>query len=45
MVSIAAFQAVEPGSIPGQRIFFSIFLFFVTLRFFLFPLVLVVSRA
>ena len=29
MVSIAAFQAVDPGSIPGQRtdFFFSCFLF------------------
>ena len=26
MVSIAAFQAVDPGSIPGQRIFFFNFL-------------------
>ena len=25
MVSIAAFQAVDPGSIPGRRIFFSLF--------------------
>ena len=23
MVSIVAFQAVDPGSIPGRRIFFS----------------------
>jgi hypothetical protein len=23
MVSIAAFQAVDPGSIPGRRMFFS----------------------
>ncbi len=26
MVSIAAFQAVDPGSIPGHRISFSVFL-------------------
>ena len=26
MVSIVAFQAIDPGSIPGQRIFFFIFL-------------------
>ena len=25
MVSIVAFQAVDPGSTPGQRIFFSLF--------------------
>ena len=25
MVSIDAFQALDPGSIPGQRIFFSFF--------------------
>jgi hypothetical protein len=25
MVSIAAFQAVDPGSIPGPRIFFVVF--------------------
>ena len=24
MVSIVAFQAIDPGSIPGQRIFFSV---------------------
>ena len=28
MVSIVAFQAVDPGSIPGQRIFFTITTFF-----------------
>ena len=28
MVSIAAFQAVDPGSIPGQRKTFFIFFFF-----------------
>jgi hypothetical protein len=26
MVSIAAFQAVDPGSIPGHRMFFKLFL-------------------
>ena len=29
MVSIVAFQAVDPGSIPGRRTVFFIFLFFV----------------
>ena len=28
MVSIAAFQAVDPGSIPGRRNFFFFFFFF-----------------
>ena len=28
MVSIAAFQAVDPGSIPGRRIFFWFFVLF-----------------
>ena len=28
MVSIAAFQAVDPGSIPGRRILFRFFQFF-----------------
>lgn len=34
VVSIAAFQAVDPGSIPGRRMFFSFFsiLFFLTFR-------------
>jgi hypothetical protein len=33
MVSIAAFQAVDPGSIPGHRIIFTIFLFLLKLIF------------
>ena len=33
MVSIAAFQAVDLGSIPGQRTFFFILLFFSSTNF------------
>ena len=32
VVSIAAFQAVDPGSIPGQRIFVDFMLFFICLK-------------
>ena len=32
MVSIAAFQAVDPGSIPGRRNFFFFFFFFFFLK-------------
>ena len=37
MVSIVAFQAIDPGSIPGQRIFYlflNMFLFFFSFHFF-----------
>ena len=34
MVSIVAFQAVDPGSIPGHRTFFCIFFFFSRETFF-----------
>ena len=33
MVSIVAFQAIDPGSIPGQRIFYKLFPNFVVLHF------------
>ena len=36
MVSIVAFQAVDPGSIPGHRTFFCIFFFFLVKHFFIF---------
>ena len=33
MVSIAAFQAVDPGSIPGHRIIFTIFFVFIKVNY------------
>ena len=33
-VSIVAFQAIDPGSIPGQRTFFFFFFFFFSFRYF-----------